>query len=68
MQKYNGHTEPLFKTLQLLKVNDILKVQQFNFILVLYIINCPSILIVSILVEITIFIIILQDYLIISTL
>ena len=23
LQKYNAHTEPLFKTLQLLKVNDI---------------------------------------------
>ena len=31
LQKYNAHTEPLFKTLQLLKVNDILKVQQLKF-------------------------------------
>ena len=31
LQKYNAHTGPLFKTLQLLKVNDILKVQQFKF-------------------------------------
>ena len=31
LQKYNAHTEPLFKTFQLLKVNDILKVQQLRF-------------------------------------
>ena len=31
LQKYNAHSEPLFKTLQLLNVNDILKVQQLRF-------------------------------------
>ncbi len=29
--KYNAHTDPLFKTLRLLKVNDILKVQEYKF-------------------------------------
>ncbi len=29
--KYNAHTDPHFKTLRLLKVNDILKVQEFKF-------------------------------------
>ena len=31
MQYNDAHTEPLFKTLQFLKVNDILKVQQLKF-------------------------------------
>ncbi len=29
--KYNDHTEPIFKTLKLLKVNDILKLQKWTF-------------------------------------
>ncbi len=28
LSKYNAHTEPLFKTLKLLKINDILKLQE----------------------------------------
>jgi hypothetical protein len=31
ISKYNAHTEPIFKTLKLLKVNDILKLQEFKF-------------------------------------
>ncbi len=31
ISKYNAHTEPIFKTLRLLKVNDILKLQELQF-------------------------------------
>ncbi len=31
ISKYNAHTEPIFKTLRLLKVNDILKLQELKF-------------------------------------
>ncbi len=31
ISKYNAHTEPIFKTLRLLKVNDILKLQEPKF-------------------------------------
>ncbi len=31
ISKYNAHTEPIFKTVRLLKVNDILKLQKLKF-------------------------------------
>ena len=31
LRKYNAHTEPLFKKLKVLKVNDILQLQEFKF-------------------------------------
>ncbi len=31
LSKYNAHTEPIFKELKLLKVKDILKLQEFKF-------------------------------------
>ncbi len=31
LSKYNAHTEPIFKMLKLLKVNDILNLQEYNF-------------------------------------
>ncbi len=31
LSKYNAHTESIFKMLKLLKVNDILKLQEYNF-------------------------------------
>ncbi len=31
LNKYNAHTDPLLKILKLLKVNDILKLQEFKF-------------------------------------
>ncbi len=31
ISKYNAHTEPIFKILSLLKVNDILKLQELKF-------------------------------------
>ena len=30
--KYNAHTDPIFKSLSLLKINDILKIQEYKFI------------------------------------
>ncbi len=31
LSKYNAHTEPIFKILKLLKLNDILKLQEYKF-------------------------------------
>ena len=31
--KYNAHTEPLFKTLNLLKIEDIMKTERWNYII-----------------------------------
>ena len=39
MSKYNAHTEPHFKKLQFLKLNDIFKLQQLNFYYKLYYLN-----------------------------
>jgi hypothetical protein len=42
LSKYNAHTEPIFKTLKLLKVNDILKLQELNFTINMKIISCQT--------------------------
>lgn len=49
--KYNAHTEPIFKTLRLLKVTDILKLQELKFyykfkhgMLPIYLLNLPFII------------------------
>ena len=40
--KYNAHTEPLFKTLEIIKIHDIHKLQQYKFIHKLFNDNLPS--------------------------
>ena len=65
--KYTMHTQNLILYIFNLKVNDILKVQQLRFNLILYKTNYLYMIIVSFLVEITLSTIILQDYLTILT-